>query len=286
MAIARRSMLLVTMACALWACGNGDQEPVSLIAGLRVLAIQASPPEIAPGEQTQVSATVVDDETLSPPVVTWQACLRPPLPGQSVSPDCLTGSGGAPLLPLGEGPAVTVTMPDLPREAFGLPDSTGGVYLTLVAHVVGARDRLDATYRLRVAAPSTPRNANPQLTTVLVGRGPGPADAAFDEATPLPVHPGDRVRLRASFAPESAERYVVAASAADASSGREATELLTTSWFTTRGELTLAKTSDVQPETELRLGQELPSGTAIDLYAVGRDERGGASVAHRMLVVP
>jgi hypothetical protein len=265
-------------------CGSSDDQPVSLLEGLRVIAIQASPPEIAPGEQTQVTALVVDDPGLPAPTVTWQACLRAPLPGQSVNPDCVTQTTADFLVPLGAGPTVTVTMPSVPRESLGLPDSTGGVYLTLVARVVGARDRVDATYRLRTAG-APPPNHNPKLASVLVGRAPAAADTPLAEDAPLVVHAGDRLRLRSTFTPDSAERYVVPAAGSDGGSGRETTELLTTSWFCTGGELSVPKTSDAQPETELRLDHAPPAGTVLDLYAVGRDERGGTDVVHRTLVV-
>jgi hypothetical protein len=42
------------------------------------------------------------------------------------------------------------------------------------------------------------------------------------------------------------------------------------------------KTSEIQPQTVLRLDQRLPvAQSQIDLYAVARDERGGTDYAHR-----
>ena len=75
----------------------------------------------------------------------------------------------------------------------------------------------------------------------------------------MAVSAGDALALSVALAPGSAETYVAA-------DGSTTTELITTSWFATAGNLSVQKTSEMQPETVLHLDQRLPaSGATIDL---------------------
>jgi hypothetical protein len=89
------------------------------------------------------------------------------------------------------------------------------------------------------------------------------------------VHSGDHLQLEATLAPGSAETYTV-----DRGAGPETvTETLTTSWFTTAGELSRTATSVDARVNELSLTTRLPAPPArIDLHAVTRDERGGTNL--------
>lgn len=283
----RWGLTWIVATCLGASCGEAGNDPASLLKGLRVLAIEAEPPEVAAGQQSTVRLLATDDANAAP-TIGWHVCLLAPLAGQSVNPGCLAdaaasgAAGSGAVLPLGEGPAVTVTMPAVAPGAFGRPDSTGGVYLTLVARVVGVNDRVDATYRLRLAGPLPPNN-NPRLEGIVIGRAPESSSAVMDET--IPVQAGDRLFLRAAFATDSAETYTVPQP--DAAGGtRMVTEVLTTSWFATAGTFSVPRTGDAQPQTELLLDANLPApGTVIDLYAVGRDERGGTTHLQRKLLL-
>jgi hypothetical protein len=257
-------------------CQSFSDPPVTFVAGLRVLGMQAEPPQIAPGASTTVTALVVDTNG-GTPTSSWSQCLLPPLPGQTVNTDCVDGSAGAALQPIGDGLTIPFTMPQVTASSLGAPDATGGVYLPLVAAVEASPQSLTAVYRLRLAD-ADPANTNPTIADVFSVDATG-AMSALDAAAPTPVPSGGSLTLTVSFTPDSAQSYTAA-------DGTVTTETLTTSWFCTAGDLSVEKTSTTQPQTVLNLDQRLPSsGTQIDLYAVSRDERGGTDFAHRTLLL-
>jgi hypothetical protein len=257
-------------------CQSFSDPPVSFVAGLRVLGIQAEPPQIGPGASTTVTALVVDTDG-GTPAASWSQCLLPPLPGQTVNTGCVDGSAGAELQPIGAGLTIPFVMPQVASTSLGAPDATGGIYLPLVAAVDAAPQSLTAVFRLRLAD-AGPANTNPTIAGVFSVDAAG-LMSALDPTAPMPVQTGAALSLAVTFAPDSAQTYTAA-------DGSATTETLTTSWFCTAGELSFEKTSTTQPVTVLHLDQRLPSaGTQIDLYAVARDERGGTDFAHRTLLL-
>ena len=263
------------LAC-LGGCQSFSDPPVSFVAGLRVLGMQAEPPQIAPGASTTVTALVVDTDG-GAPTSSWSQCNLPPLPGQTVNPACVDGSAGGDLQPIGDGLTIPFVMPQVAAASLGAPDATGGVYLPLVAAVSATPQSLTAVYRLRLAD-AAPANTNPTIVGLFSVDAAG-AMSALDATAPTTVHAGDALSLTVTFTPDSAQSYTAA-------DGTVTTETLTTSWFCTAGDLSFEKTSATQPQTVLHLDQHLPStGAQIDLYAVAHDERGGADFAHRTLLL-
>ena len=257
-------------------CQNFSDPPVTFVTGLRVLGIEAEPPQIAPGASTTVTALAVDTAGATP-AASWNQCNLPPLPGQTVNAACVDGSAAADLQPIGNGLTIPFVMPQVTATSLGAPDATGGVYLPLVAAVDASSQALTAVYRLRLAD-AGPANANPTIADVLSVDAAG-AMSALDATAPTPVAAGGALSLTVTFAPGSAQTYIAAG-------GTVTTETLTTSWFCTAGDLSVEKTSTTQPVTVLHLDQALPpSGTHIDLYAVARDERGGTDFSHRTLLL-
>lgn len=257
-------------------CQSFSDPPVSFVVGLRVLGIEAEPPQIAPGASTMVTALVVDTDG-GTPTSSWSQCNLPPFPGQTVNPDCVDGSAPSALQPIGDGLTIPFVMPQVTAASLGAPDATGGVYLPLVAAIDASPQALTAVYRLRLADAS-PANTNPTIADVLSVDAAG-AMSPLDPTTPTPVEAGGVLSLTVTFVPGSAQSYTAA-------DGTVTTETLTTSWFCTAGNLSFEKTSATQPVTVLHLDQHLPSaGAQIDLYAVARDERGGTDFAHRTLLL-
>ena len=81
------------------ACGNSFDK-AEYVNGLRVLAVKAEPPEVAPGQSTQLSVLAVDTAN-RPVTLTWAACTLYPKAGYGViNPDCFTGNTG--LVALGQ----------------------------------------------------------------------------------------------------------------------------------------------------------------------------------------
>jgi hypothetical protein len=282
----RALALMMTLACIAGCRKNVD--PASYVTGLRVFAIKAEPPEIAVGETAQLTELAVDTNggAIS---IAWSECLDPPPVGDAINPDCFTAGTG--LVSLSDGLDLTATMPDVPIAQLGAADSTGGVYLPLIAQVTSGSDALTASYRLR-RNQGQPPNANPMLDEIYEVDD---ADAgqsglmALDGPTPIVAHAGDEITLRATFMPGSAQTYSI--STGTSTPPVEVTEQLSVSWFSTAGIFTQASTGADVPDTILHLDQvrreptiHLPeSGQPIDLWIVGRDERGGTDFAHRTI---
>lgn len=284
----RRRLLVLAASVPLIAC-RGSFDPASYVNGLRVLSVQAEPPEIPPGQTSTLRALVVDTDGAAVELA-WAACMLGPTPASAepVNLDCIRSQAAPYLVPLGSGPMVQATMPDVPPTTFGLPDDTSGFYLPvrLVARAGGGQ--VTAVYRLRYGL-GTPPNHNPALASVaFVAASPGPAPAELDESNPPVVHAGDVLTLRATFAPGSAETYTVLnPNPNDPSPTRQVTELLSVNWFATGGSLSEATTGEAKPDTKWRADKHLPTagpeGAIIDLWIVGQDERGGADFTHRTL---
>src|SRR5260370_13278124 len=125
--------------------GAADFADASLVQGLRLLGVQAEPPEAQPGDTVTMRAWVVDTERRGI-TVSWSACTLPS--NGLANPGCVTGSDG--LIPLGTGATHDIVVPDVPRATLGPKDATDGVYLPIVVHLTVAGDSLDGIYRLRM----------------------------------------------------------------------------------------------------------------------------------------
>jgi len=269
------------------ACRSTDFDPASYVSGVRVLAVKAEPPELAPGESSTLTALNVDTEG-RPVALVWYRCLVKPLPDRPIADECVTGDTPSALMAVGNGSPLDYTMPVVAPADLGLPDSTGGFYVPLIARATAGDSGLSFGYRLRLAT-GGPRNQNPVLVSVAhdnvhpKGASTGEPDQLFDEGTPIAISAGQEVTLRADFAPGSAETYDVVIPGTPA---RTVTETLSVSWFATGGSFTEDVTSPDKPDTKLRLDERVPPpGTTMDLWIVAHDERGGADFLHRTLVV-
>jgi hypothetical protein len=271
--IARSALLAALLGAA--ACNNEDLAPRTYIAGPRVLAIKAEPPEVAAGGSTTVTILVAGTQGQTA-TVAWSRCLLAPLPGQASNPDCVANPQAPYIEPIGEGTTITTTMPtDITADQLGQPDASGGVYLTLVARVTVAAESLAAVYRLRFGASG---NQNPTLMGVTASDMAG--TTMLDEANPLPVRQGDRLTLNALLAPGSEQSYVAPMVG---SSGGQVTETERTSWFSNAGDFSDDRT-ELGQRTVLSLDELLPAvGSIIDIYAVAHEERGGVDFLHRTL---
>jgi hypothetical protein len=281
-------------ACSFLLCGCTSQfDPASFVDKLRLLAVKADAPEIAPGQTTTVTATTADPGG-SLPTVTWDACLLPPPPatGEAVNQDCVSLPAGDPdLVHFGDGDSVTATMPMLSPSMVGLPDQTNGVYLPVRVRLDADGNTLVGMYQLRIflgpLSPNPP-NQNPQFTGIFIvpSADAGADDGApIDATTPAVVSASGEVDLRALVTPESSETYQVYDGDPRTTPPRSVTEAVRISWYTTAGEFSNDVTGVEKPDTTLKFDKHAPApGTTIDLWAVARDDRGGSDVIHRQLL--
>jgi hypothetical protein len=310
----RRSIILVT----LMLCGcPPDFDPASHVEGLRVLAIKSEPPELAPGQTATLTPLVVATRGMDAgePRITWSLCLRPPLPGSAVANECLSTDGGEGLTPLGEGPTMQVTMPELPPDALGIPDFTGGVYLPVVMRVTDGVETVTAVYRLRrtllvstpvFTGPVQPVNNNPRIDDILITYEHDAGMRPFDTYA---IHAGDRVMLRPVLPKESYEQYPQIEGTLEIPDGGvsldggvrffdgglevggirliNVTENLRVSWFSSIGSFDPDVTGAAGKEdASFRLDKFVPAPPAdIDLYIVVRDDRGGIDFTTRKLLL-
>jgi hypothetical protein len=274
---------LAALIATLAGCGS-NADPASFVSGLRVLVIAADPPEVAVGATATIAALAIDTDG-TPIAMAWAQCLAVPNQGDAINPSCITNAGGDDLVPVGSGLAVTTTMPNVTPAELGLADASGGYYLPLIAHATAGADALTASYLLRLNR-GAPPNQNPSLTAIAQLAADGVTLTALDPSTSLVVHAGDELTLRATFAAGSAESYAI-----DDGSGRTFTETLSIEWFSTAGYFEDASSGADVRDTIMHLDAKSgkpsphlpPSGSTIDLWAVARDERGGASYLRRTL---
>jgi hypothetical protein len=205
------------------ACGSSFA-PVSLVTGLRLLAVRADPPELRPGESTELTALVVDPKGGGREVsILWARCAPP-----GVLIDLLACQRSEYLTPLGSGPRLVVQAP----ADYLTTDPRGTVeerILFIVLWVQAGNESIAAFKQVKVTSQDRPLNQNPRLGEV---RATLPeSEAALERTTP-----GATVRLLAAWDPTSAEDYL--------DDGAPKKEEMRLAWFATAGSLDRNTTVD------------------------------------------
>ena len=283
------ALLVALLGLAAVGCG-GPFPPLSQLEGLRVLGAHAEPAEVSPGDAVTLRALALD--TAGKPITySWYLCdLQTALASSStVNQDCVTqtpGAGSA-LTPLGSGEAVTFSVPAFDPSKLGLGDSTFGIFvpIRLTARAPGVSpgdpDRVvEGIYKLRItnplvalACPTTRPNRNPVIAGVEARQQ--------DDGS---------VVLTARFTPDSLEGYcaVDADKAAKGEMGlAQKTEQPTVRWFSTAGRFSNDVVGDGN-ETTFTVPTDTnppPAGSPIDLYGLGRDDRGGTSLLYHATIL-
>lgn len=282
--------LLLGMGLALLGCGDNFDDNSARVRGLRLLGVQSEPAEAGPGTSVTLTAVAVDPSSPSSPgggviTVRWAACTEPPIPGTGLpNPACVSSDTAPYLIQLGEGSSITAEVPEVDPAVLGAPDPTGGLYLPIRVRLATASESLDGIHRLRYAQ-GAPPNQNPRLVEIsrITRAADGsPVVSPLVEGEPLAVREGEALTLRAAFAQDSAETYEAPGIGG---TPRTTKETLNVTWFSTAGRYRADRTGD-GGETLLRLDRDLPArGQDIDLWLIGRDERGGLDFLHRTLTL-
>jgi hypothetical protein len=281
--------LLLGMGLFWIGCGDNFDDNSARVRGLRLLGVQGEPAEAGPGASVTLTAVAVDPSSPTGGVITarWAACTEPPIPGTGLpNPACVSSDTAPYLIPLGEGLSITAQVPEVDPAVLGAPDPTGGLYLPIRVRLATASESLDGIHRLRYAqgAPSNqPPNQNPrfvEVSRITRAADGSPVVSPLVEGEPLAVREGEAITLRATFAQDSAETYEAPGVGGTT---RTTKETLNVTWFSTAGRYRTDRTGD-GGETVLRLDRDLPArGQTIDLWLIGRDERGGLDFLHRTL---
>jgi hypothetical protein len=142
--------------------------------------------------------------------------------------------------------------------------------------------------------PLAPRtaNRNPTIAAVEIARSKQ-AGAPFAPLPggPLPLAPGEVIRLRPVLGPEAEERYQTVESSLQASElvVVERTEEAVVSWFATAGEFGSTRTTPQLTKTldnSFTAPSTPPPGGRLSIFVVVRDQRGGVGWTSLEVAVP
>jgi hypothetical protein len=213
-------------------CVPKVDDDLSTVAAPRILAVRATPAEVAAQKSTVLEVLVAAPDNVTIPTIEWQACEdRKPLTELGpVNPSCLelVPGGDDTHIPLGSGTSAELTPsrevcslfgptapPPKAGEAKGGravdPDVTGGFYQPVVAFLDGVPTL--GTVRLDCGLPTAPRDAivaynsqhraNNNAEISVLTLVDGKTESALpddDDAAPMPVGAGRTVTLRAEWA--------------------------------------------------------------------------------------
>jgi len=280
--------------------------PVTWLEGLRVLAIRAEPPDLAPGEQTALTALVVDPRSPTrESTLLWLSCDPDPLALDQ--PTCAQFAtlqeadelvAGATLpegvKPLGLGATVLY---QAPADVFGhlaaddLRRRRGVIAMVVLVAVAEAPpagipteddvkallkrvqdqlvDSVLAVKRLRISE-DQPLNLNPQIQGIRFGEelwGPG--------VHPIKLRPGTTADVVGVAVDGSAQHFV---QIDPDGQSIEKDEKLFFSWFSTAGSFEASRSEEglaYQTFTPPNLFDAMPPDRSATLWVVMRDGRGG-----------
>lgn len=275
--ISSRALVLVL---ALAGCAD-DFQPRSLLADLRVLAIEASPIDVAPGQEVTLRPTVFVPAGQTLTALSWKFC--PLSLGSQAGFACLAPQCEFPLAPSADG-SVTANPTALALQCAqalaagdgerpqGSPDEVPSFVETVFTLDVAtdAGESRQAAMRIKVwtsGGPPAP-NRSPALRRLeldgveAIARGPAARTVKPDQA----------VEVRALVDPASLDSYLDA-------SGAERTEDPVVSFYATAGRFEGDRTSGVDGRITWTAEPLAPGTTEALLWLVVRDLRGGESVA-------
>ncbi|MEQ9496290.1 MAG: hypothetical protein RIT81_05515 [Deltaproteobacteria bacterium] len=269
-------------------CGD-DFSPYNEVDGFRLLAIRATPPELRPGEDVELTALVVGDDA---PRFTWRWCAVTRGPGErhtcaiqdgeieSELPNALLSTSTSATFAWPADPRVTDALCDLAaqREApNGAPrldcaSERPELYVRLEVESA-AGERVIALHALPLVLDDVPRNTNP-----------APDDVHVEVAGAMKPIEGARlegeVQLELRVPEAAAETY-----------GGDR-EILRATWFVTGGETDAMRTAFIPGDAAATFAELtrnvwiLPTAPReVTLYLVLRDDRGGVSWLVRRAVV-
>jgi len=246
---------------------DDDFEPRSHLIGYRVIGISADRPEIGPDDTVRLTVHDYDSEGRVADYA-WKICFL----SFGQADDYACADPALEFEIVADGPEADVDLgPDGfdlrgAFERFGPFPGADGQPTTLadgidvqIEVVSGPQDGriIDSIKRMRVRDGGTP-NTNPGIAALTVDGRADPAAAA----------PGADVELAVQIAPGSEEDYVDYA-------GRQVTEELLLSWYTTDGELD----ADLTFGDDLDNTLTLPDASGpVEVFVAVRDGRGGLAV--------
>lgn len=280
------------------ACAPPVDQRLDLIDKPRVIAVLSDPAEVAPSQTAQHRVVIAAPAgQVIDPNVSWLLCQepKPPTEDNAVSAACL-----GPLTPFGVGPVLEAPMPLDACRRFGPdategarprdPDPSGGYYqpwrIDLPDALGGEDVRAFALHRIACGLANAPgaiarefsmryrRNQNPPRGALALPHG-----ATLPTAVPL----GAEIEIAVIVPSGSAESYV----RYDQSLGalEERSESLRVSFYTTGGSFDADVLEGVGGVAVTNRWVAPSEPTMVTIWAVTRDDRGGASFTTATLAV-
>lgn len=319
-----RSALVLSFCLVSVGCMDADFESVSMVSKLRLLGLEATPPEVAPGESTSLAAVIATPtDAPAPQGFAWSVCLLDEgadayyrcaegFDGLGFSNTLFTSDAETPVFTQDlltneqlhfacEMMARAASDPAIPAELAGaLPTCTTGLPVRVRlavcedsptcedadAHIVTKKMLL----LFEEHANREDRNANPPahgLAINGVANAPGTAhELVLSEANEV------LDLLLVATAESTAQRFEDLSD--DAPTDPAARETLQTDWYTTSGELRSTRRyfrEGITNDDEFRRNRisldpaTLVDGEIVRLWVIIRDSRGGASHVHQDIIV-
>jgi hypothetical protein len=260
-------------------CGGKFLEP-SVLADLRVLAVEASPLEAGPGDRVTLRAVIYQPPGESLAGQRWTFC--PFTAGATTAyrcalPACETelvvaADGGVAAEPVSLAAACAARLladggPSAALPAASIPSQVEGVFLATHRGSSGLERQTALPLPLWLAAPPPSRNRPPAIAGVSLGGEP------LLPATPArTLAAGASAELRVQVDPQSLDTYADAA-------GRSRLEEPVVFFYTTAGRFSASLQSGTDVGVQLKLEQLEPGDDVALLYVVVRDGRGGQTAA-------
>jgi len=298
-----------------------DYEPFNELSKLRVLAIRAEPPDLLPGEGTEISALVYepDGDDLE---YRWSWC--PVAAGAATGFECVVDEQDLRDMAAGLFPGAEALVPSLdlgrePTAAFQhsippailqgmcdailssgapsfvtLPDCEEELVVTVRLVVSGGGESVTAVKELALKMSADAEvNSNPAIGAVVASPAGGGGEVVLEEGSAVDLEAGAELELAVAVPREAAEEYTPEPTEEEPDP-QPTTESLFMSWFVTDGSTLFGRTTYLDGEIGLdELGsntwtlpdaEDAPEGEAA-LFLVLQDERGGVAWTSRQVAV-
>jgi len=307
-----RIPLIASVLCTLAACAEPDFPVYNELEGMRVLAVRATPPDLVPGESTEIDALIYD------PGGTvkrrWSLCPWPSDPNDGYT--CVVdqtlwdqawmaaGLTDAPSLALGKADSAVLSVPD---DLEGLravcheltaqvgasvslpPDCEERWNWTIRLSVSADAERIETVRDVPLLLSETPeRNKNPLLKDLTIE-----VDGARRSAQNARLDNDREVELRIRIASDQAERYTPPRALGEPMSDlTPRDEALIFTWFVEGGETDRIRTTfregvETLSQASKNRWHTPKAQKSAALFVVVRDNRGGVDfVRGRALFTP
>jgi len=307
-----RSLLVASSLCILGACAGPDFPAYNELEGMRVLAVRATPPDLVPGESTELDALIYDAGT----TVTrrWSLCPWPSDPNDGYT--CLVdqalwdqawaaaGLTDAPSLALGKADSAVLDVPDdlkglrklcqeltarVGASASLPPDCNDRWNWTVRLSARAGEERIETVRDVPLLLSDDPeRNRNPTLMDLTIE-----TDGSRRSAEGARLENDREVELRVGITADQVERYTPPRALGEPTSDlTPRDEALIFTWFVEGGETDRIRTTfregvETLSQASKNRWQTPKAQKSAALFVVVRDNRGGVDfVRARTLFTP